>query len=44
MKNITEDAYADKWNEVCRGIYTLLSWSHTDQLLADQDDTILNAW
>ena len=44
LHDITDDAYTDKWYEVCRGIYTSMSWSHEDQLTADQDDTILNAW
>ena len=40
----TDDAYLDKWFEVCRSIFTSMLWPLTAQLSSDHDDTILNAW
>ena len=45
IRDFTKDeAYIDKWFEVCRGIYTSLSWPHMTELSPDHDLTILNAW
>ena len=44
LHTITDDAYLDKWNDTCRGIFTSLSWPHSTPLTDTQDQTILNAW
>jgi hypothetical protein len=44
FKNITDDAYIDKWNEVCRNIFKSMGWPHMGPLSSDMDNTIVNAW
>ena len=44
MNNITDDAYVDKWYEVCQKIFTSMSWPHSSAMSSDMDDTIYNAW
>jgi hypothetical protein len=44
LSNLTDEVYIEKWYEVCRGVFTSMSWPHGGQLSSNMDDTILNAW
>jgi hypothetical protein len=44
MHKPSDGIYLEKWYDVCARIFKSMSWSHSEHLSPEMDDTIINAW